>query len=142
MPCVVEIDPVVSGELPMPAEVVAWVDRCHRSLETPVSSETGRYSIKQARRLANMLNSMNGISILAGGFARTIPLSTPLEASELIERAERRGLSGIRALPEIAGGIAITVDISHDHATLVAVAAALEDAVGKGTASHLNKLAP
>ena len=118
IPCLVEIDPVVAGELPMPTEIVGWLDRAHEPLAAPVATATGREAMSRAARLANKLNSIRGVSVLTTGFARTIPLATGLEAAHLIEQSHQRGLQGIRPLPGTAGGFAITVDPLHSDPDL------------------------
>ena len=132
VPCLVEIDPVVAGGLPMPAEIEGWLDRAHVPVPAPIATEAGREAMSRAARLAKKLNSIRGVSVLTTGFARTIPLATALEAEDLISQSTTLGLSGIRPLPGTAGGFAITVDPLHSDPDLAFIESTLRSIVDTG----------
>lgn len=117
VPCLVEADPPVTGHLPLPARVGGFLDRRHRPIDAPVAEETGRRLIDQAARLAKSLTQTRGIQVAATPFARTIPLLTPRTPADLITECAAQGLVGIRALPGLAGGVALSVRPDHrpDH---------------------------
>lgn len=128
-PCRVEVDPVVAGELPMPAHVVGWMDRAHRPIPAPVGGSAARRAMKLAATLANMITSERGFRLAARGFARTVPLISPLEADDLVALAAERGLVGLRPLPEVGGAFCLTASPDHSENDLKNAARTLTEIV-------------
>lgn len=128
-PCTVEIDPLVAAHLPLPSSVVGFVDRAHRALEPPVESEDGRRAIGLARKLAGRLEQLRGVGVAFRPFARTIPLITPVEADALIEHCARAGVTGIRGLAHLGGGVALSVQPSMDEGDLAEIATIIGSAL-------------
>lgn len=107
--CVVEVDAPVSGHLSMPARTVGFVDRAHRSVPPPERQPLGARLIAGAQTLSKAITQIRGVTVAAMPFARTIPLMTPREPADVIAECHRAGLVGIRRLPGLAGGVALTV---------------------------------
>lgn len=131
-PCVVEVDAEVAGHLPLPHEVVRFIDRRHRPVDPPAATAQGKDLMRRAQRLSKMLSQIPGVVIAATPFARTIPITTPVEAEDVIVSCRRRGLVGLRSLPGLAGGIAVSVQITHSRETLERIAAVLDGTI-RGT---------
>lgn len=115
VPCVVEVDPAVSGWLLMPADVVGYVDRAHRPVDAPQREASGKKLMERARRLAKIITQTRGVVVAATPFARTIPLLTPLDSQQLITGCKERGVVGMRPLSGMAGAVALTVREEHDE---------------------------
>lgn len=122
VPAIVEVDVDVSGLMPMPATVVGWQDRTGRSVDAPTPSHRGRELLDRTARFARRLSGIAGVSVAASPFARTIPLVSPIEAGDLIEGATRHGVNGIRPLPGLAGGWALSISSDHTDEELDRVA--------------------
>lgn len=131
VPCVVEADPVVTGWLALPDDVVGFVDRAHRPISQPGRSPEGREAMRKASRLASMVAQLKGVGPLTRDFARTVPLITPVEAVQIIEFFDSCGIVGVRPLDGLAGGLAVTVRADHTEAELRSFAEALEQALGR-----------
>lgn len=120
--CLVECDPEVIAELPLPAEVVGFVDRAHRPLGTESFGRDGNTLVRAAGRLANRITQIPGVSVLARPFARSIPLITPREPTAVAKTFAEHGIHGLRPLSEVGGGIVLTVRTEHtsdDHDRIV-----------------------
>lgn len=129
LPCVVESDPVVTGCLPLPAAVLGFVDRAHRPIDRPGCGH-GRSLMDAAASLAAALTQIKGVKVAATPFARTIPLLVPRHPQGLIEECARRGVVGIRPLPGLGGGIALSVRAEHGRAELERIRLVLETCLG------------
>lgn len=120
--CVVECDPAVIADLPLPNRVVRFVDRAHRPISPDAFGRSGPQLMRAAARLANRLNQVPGITIFARPFARSIPIITPREAAWVAERCAEEGVRGLRTSPGVGGGIVLTVREEHtprDHDRIV-----------------------
>lgn len=131
VPCLVEIDPAVSGWLPMPEDVLGYVDRAHRRIEEPTAGAVGRRLMDDAEHLAKSLTQIRGVVVAARPFARTAPLITPLEAGLVVVRFQDHGLVGVRPLEQMAGAIALTVRDEHHPEDLRRVADVLAEILGE-----------
>ena len=130
--CLVETDPLIGGLVPQPAHVVGWVDRAHRAIERPKATPEGQATIDAAGRLAKMIDQIKGVRLVARPQGRTVALTTPLEARDLISRC-RPELAGLRKLDGIAGAVAIAVAPGHSAEDLVSIATILRRAVDRRT---------
>lgn len=126
--CLVEADAEVTGSLPLPRRVVGFVDRAHRPIERPPTG-TGAELIEKARRLAGALSQIKGVGVAARPFARTIPLLVPAEGTDLIGRCRQRGVEGMRLLPGIGGGVALSAREEHRKGDLEQIVDAVRAAV-------------
>ncbi|MFP3913317.1 MAG: hypothetical protein ACLFWM_00450 [Actinomycetota bacterium] len=113
VPCLVEADPAVTGHLPLPDEVVGFVDRAHHPLDAPRETETGRRLLQEAIRLSRRLTQIRGLKVAATPFARTIPILTPRDARALAEGCESDGVAGLRPLEGLGGGVALSIRPEH-----------------------------
>lgn len=129
VPCVVECDPVVAAALPTPAVVEVWLDRCHRPIDPPGRRARAAEVIDRAARFAGTLGQIRGVSAAARPFARTIPLLVPVAIGALIDAAARAGVTGIRALGGLGGGIALSVSPDHTDDDLATVRRVLGDLI-------------
>lgn len=129
--CLVEADPEVTGHLPLPGRVVGFVDRTHRPINAPCVHPEGRGLMEKAARLGKRLTQMRGVRLASSPFARTVPLVTPRDANELIRDCVARGVTGIRPLPGLAGGVALSVHQHHDPDQLDHIVAVLRAVVGR-----------
>lgn len=128
VPCVVESDPLVTGQLPLPADVVGWVDRAHRTIDPPTATSAGSALIAAAARLAKMLDQTKGVRLVGPPTARTVALTTPLEPADLIARCIPL-LTGIRRLEGMAGAVAVVVTPDHSRQDLETIADVVHQAV-------------
>jgi hypothetical protein len=122
VPCIVECDPAVIAELPLPDEVMRFVDRAHRPITAEDFGRSGAELMRSAARLANRLTQIPGVSIVARPFARSIPIITPREASWLAERCAEAGIVGLRPLRGIGGAVILSVgedQTAEDHHRIV-----------------------
>jgi hypothetical protein len=126
--CRVETDPIVAGLLPHPAEVVAWVDRAHRTIPPPVATSEGQHLIAAAGRLGKMIDLIRGVRLAAQPRGRTVAFTTPLEAADLITRCGPE-LAGMRRLGGLAGGAAVVVRPEHSARDLETIAAVVRWAI-------------
>lgn len=129
VPCIVEVDPAVSGLLAMPDEVVGYVDRFHQPTDRPQPTPLGRDLMKRAQRLAKALTQIRGVVVAASPFARTVPLITPMDPESLAEACHGRDIVGIRPLHGMAGAVALTVRPEHRPEHLETVARVLAEVV-------------
>lgn len=124
VPCVIEVDPPVSGHLALPDRIVGFVDRSHAPIPPPAPDPLGTHLISGAQTLSKAVTQIRGITLAATPFARTIPLMTPRESHDVIAGCGDRGMEGVRPLPGLAGGVAITVTkrlAAADFETIVRV---------------------
>lgn len=128
-PCMVEVDPAVSGWLAMPDDVVGYVDRLHRPVDRPQPTPLGRDLMTRAQRLAKALTQIRGVVVAASPFARTIPIITPMDPVKLVEACHGRDIAGIRPLRGIGGAVALTVRPEHRPEDLDTVATVLAELV-------------
>lgn len=131
VPCLVEADPAVTGHLPLPGDVVGFVDRSHRPLAEPPKDDTGRRLMKRAVGLGKSLGQIKGVKVAATPFARTLPLLTPSDAHGLIWACAELGLTGLRPLEGLAGGVALTVREEHGPPELDRVTEVIRTVVGR-----------
>lgn len=129
VPCLVEADPVVTGCLPLPDQVVGFVDRAHRPIPAPSDHETGRLLIDRAARLGKQLTQTRRVRLAAGPVARTLPLLTPRHPDDLIAACADRGVVGLRPLAGMAGGVALSVHVDHRPDQLGHLVTAFREAV-------------
>lgn len=129
VPCLVECDPDVIAELPLPAETVGFVDRAHRPIGPEDFGRSATELMRGAARLANRLTQIPGVVVFARPFARSIPLVTPREASAIVARCAAAGIRGMRALAGVGGGIVVTVREEHTAGDHDRVVEALAEAV-------------
>lgn len=134
-PCRVEADPLVTGHLPLPSQVIEFVDRRHQRIPAPRASERGRRAMAAARHLAKIVEQIPAVRVAARPFARTIPLTTPLEAAELLAGLESANIVGGRLLPALAGGVALSIGPDHQPRDLVRLATVLAELVTKSPGS-------
>jgi hypothetical protein len=113
VPCVVEADPLVTAHLPLPGLVVGFVDRTHRAIDEPYRRDTGLRLMETAARLAKRLTQIKGVRVVATPFARTVPLLVGHDPLSLVRRCSERGLVGMRPLPAVGGGVALSVNEDH-----------------------------
>lgn len=132
VPCLVEADPLVTGLLDLPEVVVGFVDRSHTPIDPPPATTLGKELMEAARILAKILTQIRGVVVAATPFARTVPVITPLEPSELIAACSVRGVVGIRPLAGMAGAVALTVGPDHGRVVLDRVAEVVAEAVEDG----------
>lgn len=111
--CLVEADPLVTAHLPLPQQVVGFVDRSHRPIDDPRRREAGLRLMETAARLATSLTQIKGVKVAATPFARTVPLLVARDPVSLIRSCTQRGMVGMRALPGLGGGVALTVNEDH-----------------------------
>ena len=128
VPCVVEADPLITGLLPLPADVVGWVDRMHRPLERPVPTGDGRRLLEAAGRLAKVIDQVAGIRLLAHPRGRTVAFITPMETMDVLARCAPV-VAGMRPLAGLAGGLAVVVRPEHSDEDLTTVASQLREAL-------------
>lgn len=125
LPALVEVDPLVSGHLPMPHQVVGWVDRAHRPVAEPRKTPAGRQLISDTARLAKLLDQIAGVRLVAMPGARTVAFMTPSEPMDVVARCLDAGVIGLRTLDGLAGGIAVAVAPAHTRADLERIAEVL-----------------
>lgn len=113
LPCLVEADPPVTGHLPLPDEVVGFLDRAHRTVGPPDKSDSGRELLRRGARLAKRIAQIRGVRLAASPFARTIPLLTPRDPATLMSDCATDGLVGLRPLAGTGGGVALSVREEH-----------------------------
>lgn len=130
LPCLVEADPSVTGHLPLPDEVVGFVDRTHRSIDRPRPDPAGRRLMETAARLAKSLQQIKGVEVAAMPFARTVPLLVPRDPIRLADECVDDGLVGLRPLPELGGGVALSVHEDHDAGRLQHIVTVLRERTG------------
>ena len=65
VPCLVECDPEVIAELPLPAETVGFVDRAHRPIGPEDFGRSATELMRGAARLANRLTQIPGVVVFA-----------------------------------------------------------------------------
>jgi hypothetical protein len=118
MPCIVECDPLVTAALPLPARVEGWVDRCHRPVEPPGRARRAEELMGRAARFAGTLTQIRGVQVAATPFGRTIPLMVAVDVGDFVAGAARNGVTGLRPLPGLGGGVALSIHPSHDDAAL------------------------
>jgi hypothetical protein len=116
--CLVECDPLVTAALPLPARVEGWVDRCHRPVEPPGRPRRAEELMGRAARFAGTLTQIRGVRVAATPFGRTIPILVQVEVGGLVAAAAREGVTGLRPLPGLGGGVALSVHPDHDEDAL------------------------
>lgn len=129
VPCIVEVDPAVSGLLAMPDEVVGYVNRLHQQTGRPQPTPLGRELMNRAQRLAKALAQIRGVVVAASPFARTVPLITPMDPERLAEACQGRDIVGIRPLHGMGGAVALTVRPEHRPEQLETVVTVLAEVI-------------
>lgn len=131
VPCIVEADPVVTGHLGLPEDVRGFLDRAHRPIDPPRPDPPGSDLMRAAARFCSMASQLKGVGPAAQPFARTVPLIIPQDVGVVLAELEADGIIGARPLPEMAGGIALTVHPEHTDSDLRHVVMVLERALGR-----------
>lgn len=128
-PCLVEVDPAVSGWLDMPDDVAGYVDRLHRPTDRPQPAPLGRALMNRAQRLAKTLTQIRGVVVAASPFARSVPLITPMDPERLLEACHDRDIVGIRRLRDMGGAVVLTVRPEHGPGELQTVATVFAEVI-------------
>lgn len=129
VPSIVEVDEEVSGSLLMPDIIVGFRTRSGAVVEAPRPTHRGMQLMERAAAFGRRLSGVAGITIAAEPFARTIPLLVVAAVPDVIAAVGRAGITGLRILSGIGGGVALTVRSEHTSADLEMIAAVLADVV-------------